>query len=66
MSRCLVQMLRRQAELTQNYSLLLQAASDSATVDSVGVGELIHGMAGKILLSDLSRLGSSETTLHLT
>jgi hypothetical protein len=54
------------AEQTWGHPLLPQAVGNSTAVNAVSPSQLVHGLARKILLNDLSRLGSSEAALHST
>jgi hypothetical protein len=62
----LVEILGRQADLTDRHCLPLQAVSNSAAMDPVSRGKLVHGLAGLVLLDDLGSFGGGETALDLT
>jgi hypothetical protein len=62
----LVEVFRRQAELTEGHTLLLQAVSDCAAVGTISPSQLIHGLTCPVLRSKLHGLGSGEPALELT
>lgn len=58
-------MLIRQTKLAEDYPVFLQAMGNSATVGSIGAGELLHGLASEVLIGDLDGFGRSEAALGL-
>jgi hypothetical protein len=52
-------------DLAYRHRLLVQAVGNGTTMDAIRAGELVHGLAGLVLLDDLGSLGTGETALRL-